>query len=356
MPYDPSGVYSLVSTYYVEVGYDILPEQHNPVFEDISAALSGVLLRDGRAPMTGNLNMDSNRIVGLADGVANGDAANVGQMDAAIAAGAALAVPSGAIMPFARDSAPNGWLECRGQAVSRTTYAALFAAIGTTFGTGNGSSTFNLPNMRGQFVRGWNETSSGLDSGRAFGSTQDSQNLQHNHSASTGSAGNHSHSASTGSAGNHSHSGTTASSGSHSHSGSTNTTGNHSHSASTNSAGSHSHTVEGRGGQSTNPGGGATVPTGSDSWQSLSSTFRTASAGGHSHTVTVGSNGNHSHTLSINDAGAHTHTLSTNSTGAHTHTVSVSDAGAHTHGVTVNNSGGSEARPHNIALLYCIKV
>lgn len=64
------------------------------------------------------------------------------------------AVPSGAIMPYAGSTAPSGWLLAFGQAVSRTTYADLFTAIGTTYGTGDGSTTFNLPDLRGRAPRG----------------------------------------------------------------------------------------------------------------------------------------------------------------------------------------------------------
>jgi len=60
-------------------------------------------------------------------------------------------VPSGAIMDFAMTAVPAGWLQCDGAAVSRTTYAALFAAIGTTWGVGDGSTTFNLPDVRGRY-------------------------------------------------------------------------------------------------------------------------------------------------------------------------------------------------------------
>ena len=56
-------------------------------------------------------------------------------------------VPAGVYLPFGGATAPTGWLSCDGSAVSRTTYAALFAAIGTAYGTGDGSTTFNLPNM-----------------------------------------------------------------------------------------------------------------------------------------------------------------------------------------------------------------
>lgn len=82
-----------------------------------------------------------------------------------------LAVPAGAVLPFAQNSAPDGWLKCDGAAVSRTTYATLFAAIGETYGAGDGSTTFLLPDLRGEFVRGWDDAR-GVDTGRAIGTMQ----------------------------------------------------------------------------------------------------------------------------------------------------------------------------------------
>lgn len=61
---------------------------------------------------------------------------------------------SGMLMPYAGASAPSGWLLCYGQAISRTTYADLFSAIGTVYGTGDGSTTFNLPDLRGRTIAG----------------------------------------------------------------------------------------------------------------------------------------------------------------------------------------------------------
>ncbi len=78
---------------------------------------------------------------------------------------------SGQVAFFAGSTAPAGWIKANGALVSRTTYAALFAAIGTTFGVGDGSTTFNLPDLRGEFPRGWDD-GRGVDSGRAFGSAQ----------------------------------------------------------------------------------------------------------------------------------------------------------------------------------------
>jgi microcystin-dependent protein len=77
----------------------------------------------------------------------------------------------GEVAFYAMNSAPSGWLKANGAAVSRTTYAALFAAIGVTFGVGDGSTTFNLPDLRGEFIRGWDD-GRGVDAGRVFGSAQ----------------------------------------------------------------------------------------------------------------------------------------------------------------------------------------
>ena len=78
-------------------------------------------------------------------------------------------------------SAPTGWLSCDGSAVSRSTYLDLFSAISTTFGTGNGSTTFNVPDLRGEFIRGW-DAGRGIDSGRSFGSAQADELKSHRHS------------------------------------------------------------------------------------------------------------------------------------------------------------------------------
>lgn len=79
--------------------------------------------------------------------------------------------PAGKIEHFAMSTAPNGWLKANGAAVSRTAYAALFAAIGTTYGAGDGATTFALPDLRGEFVRGFDD-GRGVDGGRGMGSAQ----------------------------------------------------------------------------------------------------------------------------------------------------------------------------------------
>lgn len=72
------------------------------------------------------------------------------------------AIPAGMVAAFAMPTSPSGWLVCNGQAVSRTTYATLFAALGSMYGDGDGSTTFNLPDYRGYFLRSW-DNGRGID-------------------------------------------------------------------------------------------------------------------------------------------------------------------------------------------------
>jgi microcystin-dependent protein len=91
-------------------------------------------------------------------------------------------VPTGAVMPFAMNSAPSGWLAANGAAVSRVTYAALFAAIGTTYGVGDGTTTFALPDLRGIFLRGsGSQTISGITYNKTFGAKETDENKAHRH-------------------------------------------------------------------------------------------------------------------------------------------------------------------------------
>ena len=112
-------------------------------------------------------------------------------------------IPSGAVIPFAGSAAPSGWLLCFGQAISRTTYATLFAAIGTSFGAGDGSTTFNIPDLRGRAAFGLDNmggtaagriTSAGSGiAGTTLGATGGDEHMQaHGHSASVTDPG-HAH-------------------------------------------------------------------------------------------------------------------------------------------------------------------
>lgn len=97
--------------------------------------------------------------------------ASYSQLLSAIQQLVSASVPAGFPFFFAGASVPPGWLVSDGAAVSRVAYAKLFAAIGTTYGAGDGSTTFNLPDLRSEFLRGL-DAGRGVDAGRVLGSMQ----------------------------------------------------------------------------------------------------------------------------------------------------------------------------------------
>ncbi|WP_371262503.1 tail fiber protein [Pseudomonas sp. NBRC 111119] len=113
----------------------------------------------------------------------------VDAMNAALTA----AAPPGEVSHFALSSAPTGWLPRNGAAYSRTAYAALFAAIGTKFGAGDGSTTFNVPDDRELIDRAWTDGLNAADSGRGLFTTQAGQNETHTHGGYTSTGGAHVH-------------------------------------------------------------------------------------------------------------------------------------------------------------------
>lgn len=149
------------------------------VAEDLTATQATTILN----VMSGD--GGSGGLKGLAPAPGAGDAA-AGAVLTAAGTWQAV-VPVGSITMYAVNAPPPGWLECNAAAVSRTTYAQLFALIGTTFGAGNGTTTFNLPDMRGEFARGW-DNGRGIDPARAFGSAQADELEAHVHSVTPPSA------------------------------------------------------------------------------------------------------------------------------------------------------------------------
>jgi microcystin-dependent protein len=137
----------------------------------------------------------------------------------------------GSLAWWPKNTPPTGWLERDGSAISRTTYAALFAVIGTDYGVGDGSTTFNIPDDRGLFIRGW-DNGRGFDSGRVFGSYQADDIKSHLHTASTNTTGSHTHDIK---AANNAGGGTGIVE--------SDPSGNYTHNESTEGGGSHSHTV-----------------------------------------------------------------------------------------------------------------
>lgn len=241
--------------------------------------------------------------------------------------------PPGTVMAFAGDNAPIGWLKSNGTAVSRTAYANLFAVIGTKYGAGDGFNTFNLPDARGEFIRGWDD-GRGVDPGRVNGSRQDQSIQAHSHTGNTNGGGNHQHSGTTDAQGNHAHS----------ISGSTNASGDHTHGAWTDAQGNHRHTMRYTGSQD-GQSGGESLPANGRNATETAGDYAMDYAGNHAHNVGIGGGGNHAHSVSG----------STSTAGNHAHNFSTTWSGDHQHSFTTNNTGGTETRPRNLALLYCIK-
>lgn len=94
----------------------------------------------------------------------------------------------GQVAAFAANVVPNSWIRANGATISRTQYAKLFARIGTTYGAGDGSTTFSVPDLRGKFIRGW-DNAAGVDTGRVMGSSQDDDLKAHKHVLQTVIAG-----------------------------------------------------------------------------------------------------------------------------------------------------------------------
>jgi microcystin-dependent protein len=95
-------------------------------------------------------------------------------------------MPVGSVIATARASAPTGFLICEGQAVSRSKYSALFGAIGTAYGKGDGSTTFNLPDLRGRVPAGVDNGAGRIGSNKALGQAAgDSRLAKHTHTFTT---------------------------------------------------------------------------------------------------------------------------------------------------------------------------
>ncbi|CDY77954.1 Phage-related tail fiber protein [Caballeronia glathei] len=228
----------------------------------------------------------------------------------------------GSIVLEPRTTARAGFLKCNGALLNRADYPALWAyaqASGAIvaeanwsagwwgcFSTGNGATTFRIPELRGEFLRCWDDAR-GVDASRGIGFTQGSQNIWHAHGASAAAVGDHVHTAWTDSQGWHGHHGNTY------------------------AIGDHQHVLD------------QPVPiyvVDSDRGVGASSQFSIDTVPRYPYTSW---------------SGAHGHGFDTDGAGTHGHNVGIGGAGTHTHGITVNGDGGGEARPRNIALLALIR-
>ncbi len=165
-------------------------EDQNSQDQDIADGLTQCILKNGDSVMTGDLDMDGHKIVNLGPGTASTDAATYGQI--------LNFVPIGVVLDYAGATAPNSsWMVCDGSAISRTTYATLFAICGTSYGEGDMSSTFNIPDTRGRVVAAVDPTVTILTSatmtpsGTVLGATGGAET----HALSTPELASHTHTA-----------------------------------------------------------------------------------------------------------------------------------------------------------------
>lgn len=173
MPFDGKGNFSRLHNWEDDRINDIeiVTDHHDAEDDNFADGLNQCFLRSGLVPMQGDADMGGFGIKNLKEGLGDADAVNKKQLSEFVKSLMESNLSVGDIKTSARFSDHNNWVICDGRALSRTDYASLFAAIGTTFGEGNKSTTFNLPDCRGVVVRGV-DNGRGFDSGRTMGSYQ----------------------------------------------------------------------------------------------------------------------------------------------------------------------------------------
>jgi microcystin-dependent protein len=220
-----SGTYTVPNTFVA--GTTITASSHNQNWDDLASEMTNSVAADGQTSMTGALKCSSGTLAlpsqsfaadtntgryrkasdTMADVCGGTEIVEIsstgisvtGTVDATtVKQGGFSLMPVGSMFPYAGSSAPSGYLLCRGQTLSRTTYAALFAAIGTSYGAGDGSTTFAIPDLRGRVPAGADDIgNSNRLTSSYFGA--DSHNLgatggSESHTLTTAQLASHTHS------------------------------------------------------------------------------------------------------------------------------------------------------------------
>ncbi|MBE6452992.1 MAG: hypothetical protein E7012_05850 [Alphaproteobacteria bacterium] len=163
MPYDSEGNFTRIHNWEDDRvnDIDIVTDHHDEEDDNFANGLSQAFLRDGRTAMKGDINIAGYKLKNLGNGTSKSDATNLQQLNDAIKQLKAGIINSfnssqklGDIKASVQSSNHGNWFLCNGQAISRVTYSELFALVGTKFGAGDGTTTFNLPDYRGKFLRG----------------------------------------------------------------------------------------------------------------------------------------------------------------------------------------------------------
>jgi len=124
----------------------ITTERHDANDDDLAIGIDACIAKDGSNAFTGSANLGNQKIINLLAPAADTDGANLATVKSYM--------PAGIILPFGGAAIPTGFLLCNGAAVSRATYATLFGVISTAYGAGDGSTTFNVPDLRDKFPGG----------------------------------------------------------------------------------------------------------------------------------------------------------------------------------------------------------
>lgn len=150
MPFDSEGNFSRLHNWEDDRinDIDIVTDHMDEEDDNFAAGLSECFLKNGLSKMKADFDAGNFKVRNVADGTTSLDAINKSQLDNLHTTISPSLVPAGTILPFGGSKAPTGYLLCDGAAVSRTTYSALFTVIGITYGAGDGSTTFNLPNAK----------------------------------------------------------------------------------------------------------------------------------------------------------------------------------------------------------------
>ena len=163
MPFDSQGNFTRLHNWEQDRidDIDIVTDHHDEEDNNFADGLSNCMLRDGRCTMSGNLDMGNFQIKKVGDGTLSTDAVNKSQLDETkdnIVSDLTTLLNKlwkiGDIKASVKTSNHDNWFLCNGQAISRVTYSDLFSLISTKFGAGDGTTTFNLPDYRGKFLRG----------------------------------------------------------------------------------------------------------------------------------------------------------------------------------------------------------